>query len=85
MVDLCNTVEELARCDGILVIICQECGHGGLQPGHIVAYFHGKGKRRIDALRYKCGKCGSKKTFAKAYIPATHDAVSKIVQDEMEV
>lgn len=82
MGNLFRTIGELARCDGILIVGCRDCGRGAIKNAFEVRNL-GMPERDIDSLRFKCSACGSRRTLSYAYLPATHEALDKAVNGEL--
>lgn len=84
MANLFRTLGELARCKGILIVHCRDCGRGAIKDAADLAH-SGVPERHIDSLRYKCAACGSRRTLAYPYLPATHEALERAVHGELEL
>lgn len=84
MGQLFRTLGELARCDGILIVICKDCGRGGIKNACDIRN-SGIPHRYIDSLRYRCTDCGSRATLAYPYIPATHAVLERAVHGELDL
>lgn len=70
------------RCDGVLIITCRSCKHAAVKESLEICYKISE-DGRISSLRFQCSKCGSRKTFALPYLPATIETLEKSVNGEL--
>jgi len=82
MGNLFKTIGELARADGFLIVSCRRCKRSAVKDPWEIKN-SGIPERYIDSLRFKC-RCGSRDTLSYACLPATHEALEKAINGELD-